>query len=102
MAQIRVGDVGTIFEATVKDQDGNPVNISAQTALEMNFKDPDGTYVSKAAVFSSDGLDGKCRYVGEAGFLTMEGTWERQVKVTLPTGEWYSEITTFIVYRNLS
>lgn len=102
MAQIRVGDEGTIFEATVKDEAGNPVNISAQTNLEMLFRDPDGVDVVKSAVFSTDGLDGKLRYVAEAGFINKEGTWERQVKLTLPTGIWFSEITTYTVYRNLT
>ncbi|MDH3375360.1 MAG: hypothetical protein OEQ39_00115 [Gammaproteobacteria bacterium] len=102
MAEIRVGDQGTIFEATVKDQIGNPVNISSATQLEMIFKDPNGVDQTKTAVFSTDGLDGKCRYVAEAGFINMEGTWERQVKVTLPTGVWSSEISTYTVYRNLA
>lgn len=100
-AEIHVGDVGTIFEATVKDEDGAIVNISAATTLHMVFRRPNRHAVTKAATLSSSGVDGKMRYVAQVDDLDAAGLWSLQGFVVLPDGAWHSDKTSFVVHANL-
>lgn len=98
--EIHVGDIGTVFEVTVHDCDV-VVDISAASTMEIVFKKPDKTIVTKVAVHTTDGLDGKMQYVTILDDLDLKGTWSIQARVTLPTGTWRSEISKFKVYANL-
>ena len=73
--EIHLNDIGTIFEVTVQD-DGVIVDISGATTKEIIFKKSRGEVLTKAAVFSTDGVDGKMRYVAVAGDLDERGQWE--------------------------
>ena len=102
--EIHLNDIGTIFEVIVKDQDDNVVDISSATGAHAKliiFKKPDATKVEKDTIFSTDGKDGKMRYVTVDGDLNLLGDWEYQGKVILTAGTWSSDIYTFRVYRNL-
>lgn len=99
--EIHVGDVGTMFIATLVE-DSVAVDISSATTVEMVFLKPDGTAVSKTAVFYSDGTDGKIRYATLAGDLDQAGKWKLQAYVEMPSWSGHSDIATFRVYSNLS
>lgn len=98
--QIHLNDIGTVFEVTIKDCD-TPVDISTATAKQIIFMKPDGTTTAKTADFTTDGTDGKIRYIATTGDLNLSGGWKIQAKVTLPAGTWYSNIEKFKVWTNL-
>jgi hypothetical protein len=81
-----VGDVGTVFRATVKD-DGLPVNLSAFT-VELLFKRPDKSTLTAAASFQTDGTDGKIEYVWLAGDVNSDGWWKVQARVIESAASW--------------
>ncbi len=100
--EIHVGDIGTVFERTVKDQDGNVVDVSTATTKDFIYTKSDGSKVTKDTEFTNDGSDGKLRYVTIADDLDIEGDWKLQVHVVLPgIGEWWSDISSFRVHGNL-
>ena len=100
-ADIRVGDIGTVFRLTIVDEVEDVVNISAATTQEIRFEKPDKTVVDKASSFTTDGTDGNIQYVTVADDLDMDGKWRIQAHIVTPVGEWRSEIETFWVSENL-
>src|SRR5258706_9166331 len=74
-AKVHVGDVGTVFEATIKDQDGAIVDVSTAAVRQMRFKKPDGTLLTKTAVLVNTGTDGKVKYTAIAGDIDQAGEW---------------------------
>lgn len=101
MAQeIHLNDVGTAFDVVVLDGDV-PVDVSATTGIDYLFTKPDGTTVTKTGSKKTTGTDGRVTYVAVSGDLDQLGGWSIQVKVTLPAGQWSSQIGKFKVYKNL-
>lgn len=99
--EIHVGDIGTIFEATFKDDDLIK-DISSATTKSLIFKKPDGTTtVIQIGVFTTDGTDGLLRYTTVADDLDQAGKWQVQGKVVLADGTWSSSIYPFDVFANL-
>ena len=98
--EIHKKDIGTIFETTLNDGT-NTIDISGATSKEIIFKKPNGTSVAQAAVFKTDGTDGILQYTTIADDLDQDGEWSIQAKVTIPSGTWSSDVTTFTVYKNL-
>lgn len=100
--EIHKGDIGTIFEVTLKD-DVAIVDVSSATTKEIFFRKPDGTTVlTKAAEFKTDGTDGIIQYTTILDDLDSVGGWKIQGHVILSTGEWKSDIASFKVYDNLA
>lgn len=108
--EARVGDVGTIFRATIKD-DGVVVDVSTATTKQLIFRKADGTVVAKDATFTTDGTDGKIEYATEAAvvgppavaaFLSVAGQWAYQGYIVSAAGSWKSDIEQFVVHANLS
>ena len=83
--RVFVGDVGTVFEATLKEV-GVVVNISSATAKQLIFERPDGSTFTVTASFTIDGTDGKLQYTILVGDLNIAGLWSWQAKVTLASG----------------
>lgn len=100
-AALHVGDIGTALELTVVDK-GVVVDLSDATTLEIILASPCGTVTTFEAELSTDGTDGKLRYVTEsADDLDEAGTWQRQGHVITPDGEWHTSIAKFTVGANL-
>lgn len=100
--KIFVGDLGTVFELEIRDQDNLVVDISQATVKKMKFVKPDGTALSKDTVFSTDGTDGKIRWTTtQATDLDQAGDWDREGYVEMPTGKWHTTIVTFRVHEHL-
>lgn len=97
---IFVDDIGTIFRATVKDQNDEVVNIASGT-YSITFKKPDGTTVTKTATLYTNGSDGIMQYSAESGLLNIKGKWQLQGFVDLPAGQWHTNIDDFTVKQNL-
>jgi len=101
-ADIRIGDIGTVFRLTIVDELEVPVNISAATTTDIRFQKPDDTSVDKSAAFTTDGTDGLIQYVSILDDLDMSGKWRIQAHIITPVGEWRSEIEVFNVLENLA
>jgi len=95
------GDIGTVFELTVTDCDGAAIDISAAISLEINFKSPAGVVVNKTPVLSTDGSDGKMKYITLAGDINEYGKWIIQGVVELATGKWSTSTSHFYVDENI-
>ncbi len=100
IGEIHVDDVGTVFRATVKDENDDPVNLIGSTVV-FRFKLPDASILTKSATFVNDGSDGLVYYTIEEGDLSIHGRWEVQAFVDYGTVEWYSDVYKFKVYKNL-
>lgn len=97
-AQVHVGDIGTVFEATIKDQDGAVVDVSTAAVRQLLFKKPDGTVVPKTATLVTSGVDGKVKYVtGVAGDIDQPGEWFLEGYVEIGSGKWHSDVLAFTV-----
>lgn len=101
MISPHIGDVGTIFEATVVDETNTVVDLSSQTALSMIFRRPDGQKLTRTASLTTNGTDGKLRYTTVAGDLAMPGPWKVQAYVSITAGKWTTDPVEFTVQDNL-
>jgi hypothetical protein len=101
IGEIHVGDVGTTFIVTIKDENDEVVNISASTTRDLIFQKPDGELLTVAGTFVTDGTDGQLKYITVSGDLNQQGKWQLQAHVVLTAGSWKSDIYKFTVYKNL-
>lgn len=100
--KIFVGDIGTVFELEIRDQDNDVVDISTASVKKMKFRKPDGTVVTNDASFSTDGTDGKIRWTtDDVDDLDQAGDWSREGYVELSSGKWHTTIVTFRVHEHL-
>ncbi len=100
--ELHVGDVGTVFEATILEDGVAITDLADATGLEVIFERPDGTTITRTATISTPpGADGKIRYVTTAEDLTVAGDWRWQAKLTYATGTWRTSIGEFTVSPNL-
>ena len=101
MTNSQLNDIGTIILATIEDE-GVAVDISSATVKKLYIEKPDGTLLTKDAVFTTDGTDGKMQYVVISGDLSLVGIYKVQGRVEMPAGKWNSNIGDFQVEENLS
>lgn len=99
-SEIHVNDIGTRFLLTIKD-DGEIVNISQASSINVIFKKPDDTVIYRAGTILNSGTDGKVYYDTVAGDLGDAGLYKLQARVALPSGTYYTDIQTFQVHCNL-
>ena len=98
--EIHVGDIGTVLEITIYDGDAI-VDISGATVKQIKLRKPSGSVVTKTASFSTNGQDGKVRYVTQDNDLNEHGYWQIQGYVELGGGEWHTNVEDFLVHKNL-
>ena len=96
MTDIFKDDIGTILELTILE-DGAVLPIDTATAKTFSIQKPSGAVLTKTAVFSSDGTDGKLKYSTVSGDLDEVGTYTIQANLVMPTGTWSSETGKFVV-----
>lgn len=101
MSEIHIGDTGTIFRATIKNQDDEIENISTATTKQFIFCKPDKTLSTVTSSFYTDGSDGVLQYAAASGFLDQAAIWQMQANVVTPSGTWKSNIYEFRVFKNL-
>lgn len=95
------GDIGTVFRGTFKE-DGTAFSIAGATTKDIIFEKPDGTSVTKAGSFFTDGSDGILQYTSIADDLNQGGKWRLQGYIILPSGAWHSDVVNFKVYDYLT
>jgi hypothetical protein len=98
LGTVRQGDVGTVFEVAIIDEDG-AVDISNSAVRQIVFGRPVVGWFTRQAEFVTDGTDGKIRYKSQPGDFDVSGEWRLQGKVALPTfvDEFHTEMATFFV-----
>lgn len=106
MADIHVGDIGTMFKLTIVDQDGIPVPMDNSFVVTMTFLLPDKSTIDRTASFLTDGSDGIVKYITVAGDLTQAGRWQLQAVVKKMSGptilqEYHSDSVKIKVVANL-
>lgn len=103
--QSHVNDIGTIFRVTVYDKTStggtSVADISTATSKTFYFRTPSGSTISRSAVFTTDGSDGKIEYATVDGDLSAPGNWELQAKIVSPDGSFNTDVGNFRVYENL-
>ena len=97
--EIHINDVGTEFKLTISDA-GAVVDVSSAITT-VNFRKPDGTCVSKGADIVDGGSGGVVRYITDSGDLDTTGTWKLQAFVDFGATEFYSDIHSFRVHKNI-
>lgn len=75
---IHKGDKGVVLVVTFYDEDGDALDVSSATTIEMHFKKPDGETAVVTAAYVSDGSDGQLEYTTLAATLDQAGTWQYQ------------------------
>lgn len=98
MPKVRDGDFGTKLRITAKDN-GTVVDISSSTARTIYLRKANvaKTILTKTAVLSTDGSDGKLEYITVADDVDAEGPWGIQGEVVLPSGTFRTAIGSFNV-----
>ena len=100
--EVHNGDIGTVFEFTITDQDGVVVDISSATTKQIFIKSPYGRTQTKTASFTNSGSDGKIKYTTVSGDINAIGDWILQAYVVTSAGSWKTDWTTVTVYANIS
>lgn len=73
------------LQVLVVDQDGNPVDISSATGLQLWLLAPDQTKVPVPAALVNNGLDGLLEAVTDADTLPQAGMWGIQAQLQFGT-----------------
>ena len=101
-SEIHVGNVNMGFRFTIKDENDAVVNLVGAGTKDIFFVKPNGTKLTKAANFYTNGADGIIQYPTASGDLDTEGWWRAQGYVHLgASGAFYSDIYRFKVMPNL-
>ena len=98
---IHINDVGTTFLVTIVDND-IPVDLSSGSSNLMLFLKPDGTFISRPAVFNTNGTDGVIKYTTVDGDLDQQGYWSLGAVVTTSSGKWTATAVQFMVRSTFS
>lgn len=77
---------GLNLRVQVIDNSGNPLDISAATALKLRLGLPDGTSEDRVAQFLTDGSDGLLQYQTLFGDLAQTGLYSIQAEIITPSG----------------
>lgn len=99
--EIHVGDVGTTFTFTIRDENDAVVNL-ATASVSIIFGKPDSTQITKSGSLIGGGIGGQVSYTTVDGDLDLHGVWSVQAFVEFSSDKFYSDIQKFKVYRNIS
>lgn len=99
--EVHVADVGTAFRVTVKDEDGEIVDLSSASVMQLWFRKPDGTVAVQTAFLLNDGTDGIMEYVTVEGDLDLPGKWRVQGYVEVGPSKIHSDIHRFKLWANV-
>jgi hypothetical protein len=93
------GDVGTVFQMALVNQDNQPLDLTGASVLEIIFLKPDGTFLTKTASLVGAPELGTISASFTQGDLDTEGQWGFQARVVNPLGAWKSRPGAFLVGR---
>lgn len=97
--RIHIGDTGTIFRVTIKEE-GVGVNLFEYNSVLFRFRKPDGTLLEGAADIENEG-EGVVSYTTVAGDLDMTGRWWLELELDLPGWQGKTSKQSFFVHKNL-
>ncbi|OGH07413.1 MAG: hypothetical protein A2W22_03015 [Candidatus Levybacteria bacterium RBG_16_35_11] len=94
--KIYINDIGTaLILNTLAD-------ISSATVINYKFKRPDGSTFLRTGSFVTNGADYLLRYITQDGDMDIDGDWQMQSYLEMPTWRGHSQIVDFSVYRHLA
>lgn len=100
--EIHAGDIGTAFRATIRDESGNIKDLSSASLLQLIFRKPDSTLLTKTATLYTNGVDGIIQWsTTSASDLDLVGPWKIQGKVVISGATHRSDVQSFDVFPNL-
>lgn len=97
---IHVGDI-VQFQSTIAKCDGSIVDLSTATTMDFLFQTPDGSLLTRAASFLTDGIDGIIIYRTLVSDLSQSGQWRYQIHLIYDSNEQHTDIVKFKVLANL-
>jgi hypothetical protein len=81
--KVVAGDYGHVMDLTVQDVDTEAAaDLSSYTTVQVEFKDPGGSIVTKTAAFATDGSNGVVRYTLADGDIHVGGKWAVRAKLS--------------------
>lgn len=99
----RLGNVGTVIQVPVVDENGDAIDISNATLRRILLLKPNRELLTKTALLTTNGVDGYMEYHTVAGDLDLLGRWTVQAYVEFADGDhWHGDIGAFQVGRVLS
>jgi len=94
--KIHIGDAGSDIVVHFVIANGTSFDISTSSAHNIYLKSPSGAVSTKAAVFTTDGTDGRIKYVLQASDITELGIWRIWGDANLSPGKRTSDSDYFI------
>ena len=100
---IVVGQGGEALQFTIKDSDGNAVDISAYSGTKTAYLRSPEALLTKTytATFVNSGTDGQIQFTPSTGDIDRPGTWELQFKLTAASVVRYTEVAKVNVEKAL-
>lgn len=96
VARYTVGDTGLALEVQVM-RSGSAVDISTAVTKEIHLRGPDKVVRELTGSFTTDGSDGKVRFVTLSTTLNIAGPWEIWAYIELPSQTWNTTKQEFVV-----
>lgn len=99
---VHEGNVNTVFEVTMVDENGDPLELAGATLTEIRFEGDDKVGVERTATVT-DAANGVMEYATLDGDLDAFGAWKYQGHVVLSgsNGEFYSQVFSFTLHKNI-
>lgn len=97
MIQICRGDYGQQIERIYVDQNRVVVDISSASTKSFYLRKPDGTVLTKTALFTTTGADGALYYTLQSGDIDAHGGWGFQFSAVISGGQLTTPWETLIV-----
>ena len=90
MAGIYIGDIGTIIEVQIMDNNNIPVNLTTVEDIWLVFTKPDKTQIIKKKTLGeltvTDAVNGKFTFTAGVGFWNISGPWNAYPIIKLIIG----------------
>jgi hypothetical protein len=100
-AEIHKNDIGTAFRITIIDENSVAVPLTISDTLYIIFKKPNDDVLQKTATIYSAN-EGIIEYITIDGDLNQTGPWKIQGYIRQGADEFYSSISSFKVWPNLT
>lgn len=85
--ELKSGDTNATLRYTVRDRDGNPIDLSSVTGVVFSMDAPDGSsVVSDASATIESAADGEVSYQFQAGDTATTGEHTAEFKVNYSDG----------------
>lgn len=97
---MQVGDTGVDFEVCVLNN-CEILNIAGAAIIVLEFQGPSDLCFQRSASISTDGSDGKLKYITASDDFTVAGQWITQAIITTATQTFRTNVMPFQVYGNL-